>query len=429
MLALLLASITWGVAPAGARAAADAKPGPPQAPALKLSPGLVIDTTTLVPIKPGGEKFASGLRIDCVAFSPDGKSVATHTERDGRLWSVATGKPITPPIRAGFMAQSVTFRADGKAVLFFGHFCMQVYDSATGKPFFDLSDPKVLPGLLRSKKGEYFNGVSAAAFGRTVLLAAGHGAGTNAVLFNAKGRPLGELLRQPADVRAVALDPTGRFGACSVLRDIKGEVVLSRVPGLEQLAVLPHDNEVYALAFSPDGNLLLTVSGRIRTGGVRHEGVIRAWATRTGKQVGGPWAHQGSLKHLAFRPDGKEVLAVVQEKPGAHGTLTRKAVTWDVATGKVRHVFAHPEGSWVAVAAWSPDGKRVFTAGGRNASGNAPRGSLRAWDAATGRALKAAEHPTEVRSLAVSADGRRLVTGGLDGKARVWEVEDVRPAD
>jgi WD40 repeat protein len=389
--------------------AARAAPAPPKI--VKITPGPVIDCTTLVPVKPGVQAMA-GLTLRQVRFSPDGKSVVTHTDYEGRLWSAETGKPLTPPIRAGFVPQCVQFRADGKAMLFAGYGCMQVLNTATGKPLFDLSDPKVLPQLRRSEK--YGFGVSSAAFSPVgSFLLVGDGVfSENAMVYNAKGHLLGKCLAQPGRVRLVAIDPTGTIAASAVLLDIKAEVHLNEVGNCEPIATLQHDQEVYALAFSPDGKRLLTVSGRIKTGGKRDQGIMRLWNTRTGKPIGRPWENEDFLEHLAFGPDGKEVLAIVRGK----------AVTWDVATGKKSHVFAHSHPGRVEGAVWSPDGKLVLTAGGAGAADGA-KGSLQVWDATTGQpACDVVKHPYHFGCLAIAPDGRTVVTGCL-GKARLWKVE------
>lgn len=69
-----------------------------------------------------------------------------------------------------------------------------------------------------------------------------------------------------------------------------------------------------------------------------------------------------------------------------------------------------------ATAAVSPDGKLVATIG-------AEPYVTEIFDAASGQSLfRLAEHKNNVRSLAFSADARRLVTGGTDNTVLVWDV-------
>jgi RNA polymerase sigma factor (sigma-70 family) len=66
--------------------------------------------------------------------------------------------------------------------------------------------------------------------------------------------------------------------------------------------------------------------------------------------------------------------------------------------------------------AWSPDGRFLVSAG--------KRGTLRIWDAATGRSVAVpAEQPGGVEEIAFSADGKLFATGSNDDEdIRLWET-------
>ncbi|MBV8456651.1 MAG: hypothetical protein JO122_08555, partial [Acetobacteraceae bacterium] len=81
--------------------------------------------------------------------------------------------------------------------------------------------------------------------------------------------------------------------------------------------------------------------------------------------------------------------------------------------GLVRRFDGH-HGRIFALA-FTPDGQRIISGG--------VDGTLRTWDVASGRCLTVIQaHPGGVASLAISADGRYVLTGGLEGVARLWDL-------
>jgi eukaryotic-like serine/threonine-protein kinase len=115
--------------------------------------------------------------------------------------------------------------------------------------------------------------------------------------------------------------------------------------------------------------------------------------------------HQGGMS-AAFSPDGRRIVTA--------GGDDKTARVWDAATGAaLSPPLKHVE--WVNQATFSPDGRRVVTA---NADETA-----QVWDAATGQALSPPlTHQGEVNQATFSPDGRRVVTASMDKTARVWDT-------
>jgi WD40 repeat protein/serine/threonine protein kinase len=69
----------------------------------------------------------------------------------------------------------------------------------------------------------------------------------------------------------------------------------------------------------------------------------------------------------------------------------------------------------ITAVAFAPDGQRLVTGG--------TDGTARVWDAATGRQLFClSDHRSRITAVAFAPDGQWLVTGSTDGTARVWDA-------
>jgi WD40 repeat protein len=133
-------------------------------------------------------------------------------------------------------------------------------------------------------------------------------------------------------------------------------------------------------------------------------------------------AHDRALA-IAFSPNGQQIATGNGESDGGSGKSS--VALHDVATGKL--LYRVVIGDDVAALAWSRDGRLVaVSSGAGNRSGGwgkAGKGTVHILDAATGKLRETAlGHPSTVRSVAFQPDGKMLLTGCQDGKARIWDV-------
>ncbi len=126
--------------------------------------------------------------------------------------------------------------------------------------------------------------------------------------------------------------------------------------------------------------------------------------------------HTALVRKVLFTPDAQKLITVSEDK-----TIR----FWDVATGEPLRVLRPPsresEDGMLFAAAISPDGK-TLAVGGLSFDESDPCIYLISLaDEQIVRSLKG--HEYQILDLSFSADGRRLISGGGDHTARIWNVD------
>jgi WD40 repeat protein len=380
------------------------------------------------------------------AFSPDGSMIVgagTGNDRAAHVWDVRTGAPLLtlehdgPVLSVAFSPNGrliATGSADGTA---------RLWDAATG---LQLGAPFVhQPGA----KGDDVRHVSFSPDSRRILTVGGN---RFARVFDATRHA--EVF--PGGLNNITLISSARFSHDGKRIATAGSSEIVRLWDAatgEQLAPLEGTGQVNDLAFSPDDTLLGTAG--------TNDTLARVWNLAKQSSVAIITKHRGPVESINFTPDGRSVVTtgrdgrafmtatnggIPQASLAPHGGLpvwgasvspdgslvatagqdgfarlwnARVAALGPLPPAEARAIGKHdlPAGATSGpVVAFSPDGRRMLSAGAD--------GTARLWG--PGDHVQVLRHDGAVNSAHFRKDGRTVITGSDDGTARVWRVSDGR---
>ncbi len=308
-------------------------------------------------------------RLREVAFLPDGKRVLTAAE-DGtvRLWDISCATPsptdCNTPTRiftdtAGFAAKN--FEVKGIAVrpnhnqfiTANSDFTLKLWDIDCATPSAQVCETP------------------------TRVFSGGHTQEANLVTFNSDGK---YAFSTSEDTTLIQWDAD------------TGQVV--------QKLQDPNKAELRGVAVIPGDRYIIS-------GGAAGE--IIKWDLTTGQVVDRLRGHKGTVYYVGVNRTGTQAIS---------GGGDNKVIVWDLEKDIPLTVLSG-HGGYIRQAVFSKDSKHAL-------SGSADK-TIRVWDLANGAEAVRLLAPTEVKDISVSSDASLIANGIDDGLLRVWNLKDDQP--
>jgi WD40 repeat protein len=323
-------------------------------------------------------------KIHDLAATPDGKQLVTSGEdKIVKLWDAA-GMLVRVFPGSPFPLRSVAVRPDGAQLI------------AGGDP--GQSQPQLWAWNLADAQLQ-FNVNLPAAISRVMYLDAERIAVACAdqkvrVLKASDGKLLEEVALPAA---ATAIAPAGN----SLVAASADNLIRPVQPALVQV-IAAHEGGAAAVAWSAGGETLFSAGA---------DKLVRQWDAATGKPVRTLAGLSAPATSLALAADGKTVLACCGDQQVQVWELAEKASAGDAELQPAR-----------AVAYTAPVRSVAISRGGTRIVAGSDDGLVRVIDAKTAKEVERfAGHTGAVPAVAISGDGRIVISGGADRAARRFE--------
>lgn len=349
----------------------------------------VADETRLWDVEGGADLGLLGQGFSAEAhFSPDGRRLVVSGLAEAaslKLLDGQTGAEIAV-LTPGEWPDTIAFSADGKRLLAHNKSVLGTWDAEQGQQL----------GTVRQR--DWFETVQVSPDLRRIVLTASQG--NNVWLWDGESEEASRLAGGSPVFSSDYRRLVTHQDKTAILWDVESRHDMHDLQrGAVKLAELRHDDTVYGAHFSHDGGRLLTTTS---------SGVARLWDGQRGAEAS--LTPFWTVHDAKLSPDRRWI---VGSAGGEEGPSTMTAVIWD-RSGQAKS--AHIQGVYdLEGVQFSADGARIALSIMRK---------VELWN--RDLTVKIADLPLEysANSMALSADGKKVLTTGPGGAAHLWRAED-----
>ena len=237
--------------------------------------------------------------VKCVTFSPNGLILASASmDSSVKLWSVSSDSYLST-LKHSDWVESVVFSPNGKTLATSGNTDGSI-------ELWDVSKKHI---IRTDSINGHRSGISSIAFSPNGLLLASAGDDDTVRLWDVAGRSeVKSITQHSSDVHSVVFSPDGKTLA-SGSKD--NTIKLWEVSSGDVLATLEHDY-IESVAISPDGKTLASASA---------DYTVKLWSTSSQTELVSLKGHHNGVTSVAFSPNGKML---------ASGSRDGTILVWDL---------------------------------------------------------------------------------------------------